>query len=87
MLIGSDDRVTSETVSMRQFVIKAICVVGEEIKDPVHELLVLIAAASSEGLDEPVHMHSLVRAFAARMHIEWKKFLTSSSTGKLRMRV
>ena len=60
MLIGSDDRVTSETVSMRQNVIKAICVDGGEIMKPVHEILGLIAAASSEGLDEPAHMHRLV---------------------------
>ena len=35
---------------------------------PVHEILVLIAHASSEGSDENVQMHSLVRAFTARSH-------------------
>ena len=37
---------------------------------PVHEILVLIAYASYEGLDEPAHLRSLARAFMARAHKE-----------------
>ena len=33
---------------------------------PVHEILVLIAYASSEGSDDPAHERSPLRAFAAR---------------------
>ena len=36
---------------------------------PVHEVLVLNASASSQGLDEPVHLHSVAIAFTARTHI------------------
>ena len=33
---------------------------------PVHDHLALITQAVSEGSDEAVHMHSLIRALAAR---------------------
>ena len=37
-----------------------------KIYGPVNDKLVLTAYAISEGSDEPVHPHSLVRAIAAR---------------------
>ena len=39
---------------------------------PAHELLVLIASASSEGSDESVHTRSLVRVFTSRIFISWR---------------
>ena len=33
---------------------------------PVHDILVFIAYASTEGSDETAHSHSLARALAAR---------------------
>ena len=36
---------------------------------PVHEIFVLNTSASSQGLDEPVHLHSVAIAFTARTHI------------------
>ena len=38
----------------------------EKLFEPFHEILVRIAYASSEGSDEPVQTHRLVRAFIAR---------------------
>ena len=38
---------------------------------PAHTILVRIAKAASDGSDEPAHVHSLARAFAARRHNDW----------------
>ena len=38
--------------------------------EPVHEILVLIVDASSEGSDKPANKHSFVSVFAARIHDE-----------------
>ena len=36
--------------------------------EPVHEILVLVTSASSQGSDKTVPLHSLTRAFASRIH-------------------
>ena len=41
------------------------------VNKPVHEILVLIAYASSKSSYEPCNPHSLTRAFAACTHKEW----------------
>ena len=38
------------------------------IKEPAHEIFVIITLVSSENSDQPLHMHSLVWASAARIH-------------------
>ena len=38
---------------------------------PAHEILILIASASSEGLGESTHMCRLARALAAGIKKEW----------------
>ena len=40
--------------------------------EPAHEIMVLIAYATTEGSGEPVHSCSLTRAFAVRIHEVWK---------------
>ena len=40
--------------------------------EPANKIMVLITWATSEGSGEPVHPHSLTRAFAVRTHEVWK---------------
>ena len=40
---------------------------GKSVKEPAHEILMLILNACREGSDETAHMRSLVRASAARV--------------------
>ena len=40
--------------------------VQAQLCGPVHDTFVFNAFASSEGLDEPAHLHSVTTAFAAR---------------------
>ena len=39
--------------------------------EPAHEIMVLIAQATSEGSGEPAHPRSLARAFAVRTNEVW----------------
>ena len=39
---------------------------------PAHEIMVLITGATSKGSGEPVHPHSLARAFDIHTHKVWK---------------
>ena len=37
--------------------------------EPQHEISNNVVCATSKGSDQPVHMHSLIRAFASRLDI------------------
>ena len=37
--------------------------------EPVHEISNNVSCATSKALDQPAHMHSLIRAFASRLSI------------------
>ena len=39
--------------------------------EPWHEISNNVACSTSKGSDQPVHMHSLIRAFASRLNIVW----------------
>ena len=39
------------------------------INEPVHEISNNVACATSKASDQPVHMHSLIRASASRLSI------------------
>ena len=39
------------------------------IIEPRHEISNTVVCATSKGPDQPAHMHSLIRAFASRLHI------------------
>ena len=43
---------------------------GCQWNEPVHEIMVHLAHATSEGSDEPAHHHSLARGITAHIHIE-----------------
>ena len=42
---------------------------GGNIYEPVHEISNNVVCATSEGLDQPAHTRSLIRAFARRLNI------------------
>ena len=44
----------------------------ENAFEPVHEIMVLITKATSEGSGEPAHLHSLARVFTVHTHEVWK---------------
>ena len=41
------------------------------IIEPWHEISNNVACATSKASDQPVHMRSLIRAFASRLNILW----------------
>ena len=49
----------------------AVLIIIIIINEQVHELSNNVACATSEALDQPVHMRSLIRAFASRFSILW----------------
>ena len=46
------------------------------IIEPRHEISNNVLCATSKASDQPVHMHSLIGAFASRLYILWLKLLT-----------
>ena len=49
---------------------KAITTKKKKKNKPVHEIMVPIAYASSEGSDEPAHPRKIASALTAHIHIE-----------------
>ena len=43
--------------------------IGLLMNEPVHEIMVPLAHATSEGSDEPAHLQYLARALTAHKHI------------------
>ena len=41
----------------------------KKINEPQHEISNNVVGATSKGSDQPVHMRSLIRAFASRLNI------------------
>ena len=60
---------------MSQNLSSAAVVIGawrvKENNEPRHGISNNVVCVASKGSDQPVHMHSLITAFAGRMNILW----------------
>ena len=53
-----------------QSVVERFLSTTDLIFEPVHEISNIVVCATSKVSDQPVHMRSLIRAFASRLSIQ-----------------